>query len=490
MAEYSYSQIIEAKDGNLIPLCRSSATGAEISLHSKYNPLREADGFAAQTDPDCLFFVVIGLAGGYHIEKLLERCPRAKILAVESTKSDIDFLSGIPCVKKLLSDRRVIVSDIDSFESSILASYKPALHGNLTILSLRQWESSFSENAAICREKITATIKLLAADFSVQSHFGKIWQKNILTNLSLSEKALDFQEIKNHIDTTGKIAAIIAAGPSLDESIKKLAEHREKYYIIATDTAFSALTKQGIESDAVVSIDGQQVSHEHYIENLPENTLFVFDLCASPSSARKVLTSSRKIVFSESGHPLAQYASLFTGKRNFVHLEAGSGTVTIAAASLAKKLRFKEIEFFGADFSYISGKPYSRGTYLESKFHSQSNRFSSAEKFYTAIMYRAPTKKISDEKITTEILEAYKNSLEDFMEQKNDEKEELLETEKFSLKEFKSRYCKDLKAAFRSETDFDENSNAVMTLLPLCAKLGKGSAFLAYLKTLSYTERV
>lgn len=491
MGDYFYSQIIEAKDKSLIPLCKNAA-GQEVSLHSKYNPLREAEGFSANADESCLFFVILGLAGGYHIQKILEKCPKARVLAVETSKNAVDFLSEIPCVRNLAADKRVTFASLEDLEENLLAKYKPALHGNLTILSLRQWENIFQTEAELAREKITKAIKLLASDFSVQSHFGKIWQKNILTNLSLAEKTRGFDDVKKSILplASKKTAAIIAAGPSLNEKIRILKENRENYFIIATDTAFSALTKQKIESDAVISIDGQMVSHQHYMEKISKNTLFVFDLCANSASVRKAVKKSGNVILAETGHPLAQYANFFSGAQNFVHLEAGSGTVTIAAASLAKSLGFNKIEFFGADFSYIGGLPYARGTYLESQFHSKSTRFSPAEKSYSALMYRTPVIKIPDGRITTEILEAYKNSLADFMAKKQSDSSEKIAYGKFSLKDFKSRYCKDLNTTFRAEDDMDADSFTFTTLLPLMAKLGKGSAFLAYLKTLRYTERV
>ena len=497
MGEYYYSQIIESKDGNLIPLCKNK-TGQEVALHSKYNPIREADGFSANVDHSCFFFVILGLAGGYHIQKLLEKCPKAKIIAVETSQVSLDFLSVIPCVKILSADKRVSLTSIENLEQILLSKYKPAIHGNLTILSLRQWENVFSDAAQLARDKITKTIKLLASDFSAQSHFGKIWQKNILSNLSIAEKTKLYKEIQKLSETNRlqndlamqKTAAIIAAGPSLNEKITLLKENREKYFIIATDTAFSALKKRKIEIDAVVSIDGQMVSHQHYMEGFSKNTLYVFDLCANSSAVRKAVENSQNVILAETGHPLAQYASFFSGKQNFIHLEAGSGTVTIAAASFAKSLGFKHIEFFGADFSYIDGLPYVRGTYLENQFYSKSNRLCPAEKSYSALMYRTPVKKISGNKITTEILEAYKNSLSDFMAQKQDDTNEKACCGQFVLKDFKSQYCKDLRNTFKSEDDIDEDSFAFTTLLPLMAKLGKGAAFLAYLNVLRYTERI
>ncbi|WP_294429496.1 6-hydroxymethylpterin diphosphokinase MptE-like protein [uncultured Treponema sp.] len=493
MNAYSYYKIETAKDGNEIPFCRNTETGAEISLHSKYNPIREAQGFASTASDSCSFFIVLGLAGGYHISALLERFPESKILVLEKDEQSLTFLEQIPQVKELSKNSQVQFSTLTDISQKILESYKPALHGNLSILSLRQWENIFTEEAKAAREKITQAIKLLAQDFSVQSHFGKIWQKNILSNLSLAEKACSFNQIQK-IAEKKKKAAVIAAGPSLDEQIYRLKENQNDYFIIATDTAFSALEKQKIKCDAVVSIDGQQVSHEHYMENLSADTLYAFDLCAATSAVRKVLKKSANFIFFESGHPLAQYASFFDGKHNFEHLNAGSGTVTIAAASLARKLGFSDdkIEFFGADFAYIGGKPYCRGTYLENQFYSKSNRFDGAEKLYTKIMFRTETKKLSENAITTEILEAYKDSLKDFMENsKNpDEKQNSSEEGKFSLKSFKSKYCNELKQAFKNEREIDEKSYALMTLLPLIAKMGKDKAFIAYLKTLSYTERV
>lgn len=489
--EYSYSEITTAKDGNKIPLCKNISSSQELSLHSKYNPIREAESFVANVDSTCLFFVILGLAGGYHVKKLIEKCQKAKILVIETSKTSIDFLMDIPAVKELSKNKNIHITDIEHLGEKLLALYKPAIHGNLTILSLRQWETIFPSEAEICRSKINKTIKLLAADYSVQSHFGKIWQKNIFSNLSLAEKTKSFQDVKNNISLqTHKTAAIIAAGPSLDENIKKLRANRDDYFIIATDTAFSSLIKQGIQSDAVVSIDGQMISHQHYMEETSKSTLYVFDLCASSSAVRKVLQTTDNVIFAETGHPLAQYASMSTGKRNFMHLEAGSGTVTIAAANLAKTLSFTQIEFFGADFSYIGGKPYCRGTYLESQFHSKSTRFSSAEKLYSTIMYRTPVIKISENKITTDILTAYKDSLADFMKNRNKIIQDELQPGKFDFKDFKLRYCNDLRNAFKSEDDIDETSFAFTTLLPLCAKMGKGSAFLAYLKTLRYTEQI
>ena len=515
MSPRVYSTIIEAKDKNLIPLCKNEESGQEISLHSKYNPTREAETFAAQVS-EAAFFIVLGLSGGYHIQKLGEKFPNAKIIAVEISDEAIDFLSQIPAVRKLQENKRIKITSIQNLSEILLSFYKPALHGNLSILSLRAWETFFTDEAALARDKITAALKLLSGDYSVQSHFGKIWHKNILSNLSLTGEILSQAQndkcAQNDVsakfpykaEVKSKIAAVIAAGPSLDDDIRELKHNRTKYFIIATDTAFSALSKHNIQSDAVVSIDGQMISHEHFLGNLNKDTTFVFDLCSPSSSVRKTLRFSKHVILAQTGHPLAQCASFYNGGQNFLHLEAGSGTVTIAAVSFAQALGFSndKIQFFGADFSYIKGKPYARGTYLETRFYSLSDRFETAEKAYTKLMYRTPVIKISEDKITTEILESYRLSLADFMKKEHKTASDYCQTithntkkswqisTQFDFQDFKSRYCKELEIAFKDKENFDENAPVITTLLPLLAKIGKDSAFLAYLKILEYTKRI
>ena len=489
MNDCIYSHIIEAKDKNLIPVCKNEASGQEMCLHSKYNPVREAENFASQV-VESSFFVVLGLGAGYHIQKLSEKFPQAKILVVEISDDAIAFLQQIPCVRSLSQNPQIHLSAIQNLETNLLSIYKPALHGNLSILSLRAWETLFVTEAAHAHEKINSTVKLLSGDYSVQSHFGKIWQKNILSNLKLSETIPPLSpRLQERI--TGKIAAVIAAGPSLDKAVFELAHHRETYFIIATDTAYAAFAKQNIISDAVVSIDGQMISHEHFLAPLSGDTIFVFDLCAPSSSVRKALRFSKNVLLIETGHPLSQYASFFDGFPHFPHLAAGSGTVTIAAASFAQFLGFPndKIMFFGADFSYIDGKPYARGTYLERAFYSQANRFDTAEKSYTRLMYRTPVTKISENKITTDILDSYRLSLSDFMKRTPITKNKIPPSyAHFDFQKFKTIYRKELQDAFQNKTDYNEDAPIITTMLPLLAKIGKGSAFLAYLKILEYTK--
>ena len=99
-------------------------------------------------------------------------------------------------------------------------------------------------------------------------------------------------KINNNFEIdNSKIAAIIGAGPSLDETILKLKYNTKKYFIISTDTAYPILCKNEIIPDVVTSIDAQIYSREHFIgiKNFKSSkTIFLLDLCCNKTIAKQL----------------------------------------------------------------------------------------------------------------------------------------------------------------------------------------------------------
>lgn len=505
-----YSTIQKARNGSDIPLFNN------ISFHSKYNPEKEAEGFVSQFSEgkESNFFIVLGLCGGYHISALSKKFPNAKIIAIEETKEDIEFLEQIEEIKNLKKNENIIFSSLSDLNENLIQTYKPQIHGNLTITALRQWENTFSQTAEKAKELFQESIKQISADFSVQSHFGKIWQKNIFENLkTASEISINIEEIIKNFPKE-KTAAIIAAGPSFDETYRELTENRDNYVIFSTDTAYTSLADRNIFPDVVVSVDGQIISYAHYFNKVNPKTLFLFDLCANSSSVRKIRKSGAKIIFSEANHPLAQWASSYKGKKSFPHVETGSGTVTIAAASFASLCGFKKLKFFGADFSYLNGKSYTKNTYLDTLYRKDETRLQNSESLFDKLLFRTELKKLSKKHYTTEILESYQDSLVDFLrvneffeesenffikKTKNADKKTEIPYEPFDFRDFSKQYAKSLKESFKDEKSLNEKDPAILTLLPFCAWIENHKKFsrfsytefsimIAYRESLRYTE--
>ncbi len=398
-----YSAVVQSKNGEDIPLFLKGNP-----MHSKYNPSAErllADGSVREG-----FFLVGGIGGGYHIANLVRQLENYCIIAFEADRESLDFCRQLKAVQELARNPRVLLCQAAEVQSLVAQRYIAALYGDFHCLFQRAWQK---ENEAVCADVeagLTDTLKAVSADFSVQSHFGKIWMHNILVNLRDFVPRPFPQLGPQELD---RCAAIIAAGPTLDGATDILRERRREFFIIATDTTTGPLYRSGIVPDAIVCVDAQRVSSEHFYPVPPAQEdgtgpLVFLDISSAPSTARMLKGRGIKPVFFHSGHPLAQLAA---EQCPLEQVETGSGTVTIAAADIARLLGFTRLRFFGADFSYSRGKPYARGSYLDARFNSWSGALFTAEQQFAALMYRTPLRKVRTGVFTSDVLEGYGKSL-------------------------------------------------------------------------------
>ncbi|MBR5096019.1 MAG: motility associated factor glycosyltransferase family protein [Treponema sp.] len=409
-----YKETIQSKNGLLIPIYASGR-----AAHSKYDPEREAQAFGQETS-ESSFAVIIGAAGGYHIKSLLEKNPSCALVVIEKTQEDLDFLlQNIPCLAELSKNPNITfcAADVEGqIESALAQKYFPAHYGAISILSLRSWVQEAQEDFEKILSRARGALNQISADYSTQAHFGRLWTKNIFCNLKTLTKIQEGGQGQIELCEADikKTAAIIAAGPSLDQSVKEIIENREKYFVIATDTALKAFGRRNIKVDAVVSIDAQYLSAEHFNAASRKGTIFVLDLSANPSIANYALEKKAKVIFTNSGHPLISFASNFC-KKPFARLSSGGGTVAICAADFARKCGFEKIKIFGADFGYSQGKPYTKGTYLDDLYQAGQNKKHNAETAFARLMFRTELEKNSRGFLQSPTLLRYQETIEAFL---------------------------------------------------------------------------
>ena len=410
-----YKALEEAKNGTLIPVFQSGKT-----MESRYNPERDAENLLNSIEPQNNFFLVLGIGSGLFIELLSKKFPSSTILAFELSKEDLDFLSQLETVRKLKTNSRIVFTSLEDIEHKLLQNYLPARDGNLKVIEQRAWVNENSEKIPEINEVLQKTLGIISADYSVQSHFGKIWNSNILNNTKLAERLEPHFHFSPEI--LNKTAVVVAAGPSLDKTINSLVtkENRSDFFIISTDTAAPALIKKNIIPEFIVSLDGQAVSYNHFMncKKTEGKSIYAFDLCANFSAVKYLLENNNQIFFFCSGHPLSSAINAANGYA-LPQLFSGAGTVTISALDLAVQSGFKDILILGADFSYQNGKAYTSGTYLDTLYNKESFKLSETEKTFSKLMFRTELKSISKEIKTTQILEAYRYSLENYLASKN-----------------------------------------------------------------------
>lgn len=487
-----YSGLAASKNNAQIPLFYNGKP-----MHSKYSPEKEGEVFASYFKEG--FIITAGLGGGFHIKALLQKFNQSFIICVEADKESLDFCLSLNENKLLLENKNIIFTTPDFLEEEIIKNYIPPLYENFTLEFQRAWLTNNEDAAKKIQLAAKSALEKVSADFSVQSHFGKQWQRNLLLNLKNFSKN---PYVKTDLSKT---ALICAAGPGLENSLSFIKKQRASYFIICADTSYGTLLESSIFPDAVVSVDSQHVSCQHFYHFNKSKTLFVFDITSSPDAVRKAGENGNDIFFIKSAHPLSR---LLCRNTDIPFINTGSGTVTIGCVDFARFLGFQKIQITGADFAYTNGKPYAKGTYLEKQYLSRNNRFKTEEELYCTLMFRTETERIgNDESIclfkysmpaknsfTTQILNRYRLSLDKYLADSNfdekernvfftaqsgknpaEEKSQLNKTEKtFSYKKSVEDFCNKIALVMDSK-DFILTQETV-SLLPFACYLKRNSA--------------
>jgi hypothetical protein len=371
------------------------------------DPRREAERLTATLREEG-YLVFLGLGGGFYAAAALEREETCHVLVIDYNLNGMaELLSSLEYIPLFKDPRFHLLVDPtpSTIEEYLLNTYKPVLHGGIRVFPLRARTEYDQDRFNAAGDALKSSIDSVSRDYSVQAYFGKRWFSNIIRNLPMAE-------VPERPLAPVRRVLIAAAGPSLDLQLPRIREERTRNFLIAADTALSALLNGGIEPDAVISIDCQHISYQHFFSGFPEKTLLFLDLASPPALAGR----SKNPRFFSSCHPLSQY--IRRQWRSLPFLDTSGANVTYAALSLAESLGAEQIRFYGADFSYPGGKTYARGTYLYPYFEKQQSRFKGLEALHSAFLYRSPSLRRCQNQDTpwyyeTQSLKFYRERLEE-----------------------------------------------------------------------------
>jgi hypothetical protein len=377
---------LESRTKKIVPALHEG--GGDYALHSLFDPEREAERLLDAVKDES-FIIFLGLGGGFFAREALKR-NMALVLVIDFDRVGVsEIFAAIPDVLSVENGKKAyLLIDPSSveIEQFILDHYHPALMNGVRCIPLRPRTRIDVAAFKGAEEAVASAVQRVASDFSTQSAFGLRWFSNIFHNMKrLIEDAALSDEAESPLPNV-KRAAVVAAGPSLDSQIPLLRKFEEAQgFIIAVDTAFPRLMCEGIEPDAIISIDCQIWTYHHFRNRVPKDTLLFLALEGG------VADTGGRTRFFAAGHPFSRYISRFVYP--LFELDASGGNVTYAAVSLAEALGAKTTTLYGADFSYPFGKTYARGTWLYDFYGNQSNRFRGAETQFADLLYRTPLEK-------------------------------------------------------------------------------------------------
>ncbi len=399
-------KIMVSRKGPPVPVLLKD--GRPYHLHSRFDPVIEGARLAQSISGE--FAVVFGLGGGYHIAPLLERPSLKGLILVEE---NLPLLRGIleqMDLSSIFADPRVdflLDPSPQQTRQAVLDTFIPVLYSGLESLVLRSRKEMNARWFLGQLEALRQLPETLSRDYTVQRSFGKRWHMNTLANLPRSEQSC-------RLPAASRRMLITAAGPSLEQKVERIRELQSGgALLLATDTSLPFLLSAAIKPDWVISIDCQIISYHHFFRRLPEETTLILDLASPPVLARQ----TERLCFFTGGHPLSLY--LNSVHRALPLLDVSGGSVTHAALSLAGLAGAETVHLFGADFAYLQGRPYARGTYLYPHFFSRSELTRPGENDFWRFIHRSPlqTERIHGiRKQRTSVMDHYRQALEEATE--------------------------------------------------------------------------
>lgn len=304
-----------------------------ILLHSKYNPIKEAEDFASNSIRDFIKekLCIIGLALGYHVLEILKLINRnVEVKVFEEDKEILDYAEKYGVLKEILKFKNVkiindnftvkLASELSQTDKVII--YKPSL-------------------------KVMSNLELKG----VLKNFD-IAQKSTVKNAELLKKNCEenqknnFKIIDDFIEEFyGEKVVVVSSGPSLDSALEDIRKNRGKIKIISVGSALKALINYDIIPNAVVIIDGQEIVKKQ-LEGYEKEQFQLLFLNTASRWAVNSFKGSKYMFFNEK-----------TEYSNYI-IETGK-TVAMASLSIAVKCGFKDIILVGQDLAYLNNKHHS-----------------------------------------------------------------------------------------------------------------------------------
>lgn len=352
-----------------------STNGKKNYLHSKYNPLREAETIVSSLedidDRSSVLFYGTGL--GYHVELLLKEYPSLNYYLYEPVPELLySFLSNVSIKKMNINRFKGIGTQIGD---STLETFIDRNRDNLKIVILPSHQQIFKEAYQTFEEDFLALLKSKKNSLYTNQSFQKRWVINSLKNFNETLQTPNIiLEKKNSFK--GKTAVLVSAGPSLNEEIENLRKIKEEglAYIFSVGSSINTLIHHGIYPDAACTYD-PTVLNQNVFATVKEKNIETIPLIYGTSVGYETLENypGSKYHMITSQDTVASYF-LKNDSTDSINIVNDAPSIAVVTLQLLDILGFSRIILVGQNLGYVGNKSYSEGiSYAKELTESQLN---------------------------------------------------------------------------------------------------------------------
>lgn len=323
--------VFYAKNGQItMKYTRNNKT---ITMHSSLNPRKEAQEFIrSQFDGRRMEYCIWGLGMGYHVLELLNSSKKVNIMVLEPNISIVWFAFHFVDFSEWIENGRLDIKQ-----------------NNSLLYLLQQIDNKrklLIHYPSLCCLPDGQEKELLNNYFiNINSMEEQYWEMkdnfSILQTKGLPEGTNIFRK-----KVKGNNLVIIAAGPSLQDSLNDLKKYRKKIIILAVGRIAKNLIDYGIDPDFIL-ISDSWFGMYHQIEKIENKKIPLLLLSTASETIIQYYKGPVYILYQKGWSEAEKYAN----ERRYVLYNTG-GSVTTLALDLALQSCPQKIILTGVDMAF------------------------------------------------------------------------------------------------------------------------------------------
>lgn len=340
-----------------------------IYLHSKYNPIREAEQIMQQYDLSNINHIyLIGLGLGYHLDYIITNYPNIEISVFEPNVQVLDVYLQEKVLPTNVKNIIVNFNELDNEKELI------RLFSQKTItVELPVYGKLYHQEILQVQQAIKESLDIYGQSLAVNTGFQEEWVANSFLNFKEIISTPNFISEHNKQIFEEKPVIIVAAGPSLNEEMDLLKEivEEQSAYIFAVGSAINALLDNGIKPDATFAYDPSEGQNEVLSKAKQSGDVpLIFGSTLGYGVAQNYLASKQHFILSTDS--LAK--NILDVPSNLVVQDAPS--IAVVTLQIVKQLKMNPVILVGQNLGYLNNQHYAKG--IEYSFV-QSNELSEEE---------------------------------------------------------------------------------------------------------------
>ncbi|ATP39074.1 hypothetical protein CSE16_03000 [Solibacillus sp. R5-41] len=294
-----------------------------VAIYSKYRPSEDANRWViAEIHPDVSHYLLIGLGLGYHLQVLDDMVDGKRITVYYFDQEEYTLFKENSNETWWQQSHIQIVNDLNGIDFD-----------DMQLLLPNAWLKAIGEKHPLF--SLLEVIKINQVSYKKNA-------VKMLENFK-HNSALGDETIK--VEQQNRLACLVAAGPSLNNTVEWLKVHQKDVDIFVVGAALKMLIANGVRPKAAVLSDANDVTIAQFIDGHFSGELYYLSTANSKSI---LLHGGKRTILYQQGYKLAEQEA---EKRHASLIETG-GSVGTTTFSLLEQLGYERIVLFGQDLGF------------------------------------------------------------------------------------------------------------------------------------------